>query len=218
MLAGEVITPDKWTGWYPAIIQRIPPVEPGILSFIEFSVPVVVGAPGANIVMSVLPFHEISRPMAAAFEWKIAISAGGMDDVDNVGNDITNPDVQIVTETRNTLKINKRGSFMIFRMVYPDATTITTDPVIQVFGRFNDTETWQRLKNLNDSIDVTIVASAINVTDGVSMFTDPDAQDQTVDLSATDEVTVRVKTAAVGMGDMTATFLQAKVIGGIRTY
>ena len=219
LLDAETITSDKWTGSYPAFVIRVPPVETGLFGFTEISVPVAVGTPGDNVIMSVLPFHEISRPMMAAFEWQIAIQEGGLESTDNAGNDIINPDTQIVGTTRNVLKINKRGSFLIFRMCYPDATTITTELVIQIFGRFNTGEPWQRLKNLNDSINITLAANAaLDVSDGTLMFTDPDPQDQTVDLSATDEVVVRVRTAAVGTGDLSMAILHAKVIGGIRTF
>ena len=168
--------------------------------------------------MSSLPFHEISRPMMAAFEWQIAIEAGGLTSTDNSGSNITNPDTQLVTGTRNVLKINKRGTFMQFRVSYDDGLSSITDMVIQVFGRFDKDEPWQRLKNLNDSVDVTVVTASADVEDGTLKYTDPDAQDQTVDLNATDEVIVRVKTALAATGDPSTAVLHAKVIGGVRTY
>ncbi len=181
-------------------------------------VPPTAGIPGDNVIMSVFPYHEISRPIAATFPWKIAIQATGMDDEDNGGSDITNPDTQIVGTTRNVLKINKRGTFIQLRLVYDDGLGSITDPVVQAFGRHNSDDQWQRLKNLSDSVDVTLTTAAIDVTDGTNKYTDPASAAQTIDLDATDEVIVRVKTALAGTGDATTAFLEAKVIGGVRTF
>lgn len=179
-----------------------------------------VGTPGDNIIMAVLPKHEVSRPISIAFEWKTAIRVGGMDETDNSASDITNPDTQIVGETRNTLKINKLGSFLQFRMSYDDGLSSITDPVIQAFGRFDSGEQWQRLKTLAaaPAVDVTITTAGTDLTDGTDNFTDPNFTAQTVDLNGTDEVTLRVKTALAGTGDATTAFLQAKLVSGIRTF
>lgn len=190
----------------------------------------VTGTPGDNIVMAVLPLHEVSRPISIAFEWKRAIKIGGVDDEDNAGADITNPDTQLNGDTRNTLKIGKKGSFLTFRMVYDDGLSSITNPVIQAFGRFGKVtdpitgleidEPWQRLKTLESSpsVDVTITTAAADLTDGTNDFTDPDFLSETVDLNGTDEVTLRVKTALAGTGDTTTAYLEAKLVSGIRTF
>ena len=180
----------------------------------------VVGTPGDDIVMASLPKHEVSRPVSIAVEWKIAIQVGGMDETDNTGSDITNPDTQIVGTTRNTLKINKLGSFLQFRMSYDDGLTGITDPVIQAFGRFDSGEQWQRLKTIagSPSIDITLTTSGADLTDGTDNFTDPNFAAQTVDLNGTDEVTIRVLTALAGTGDTSTAFLQAKLVSGVRTF
>jgi len=179
-----------------------------------------VGTPGDNIIMARLPKHEVSRPISIAFEWQTAIQVGGMDETDNSASDITNPDTEIVGTTRNTLKINKLGSFLQFRMSYDDGLSSITDPVIQAFGRFDSGEKWQRLKTLAaaPAIDVTITTAGTDLTDGTDNFTDPNFTAQTVDLNGTDEVTLRVKTALAGTGDATTAFLQAKLVSGIRTF
>ena len=180
----------------------------------------IVGSPGDNIVMSVLPHHEISRPIGIPFEWKTAIQVGGMSVTDNSGSNITNPDTQINGTTRNTLKINKLATLMQFRLVYDDGLSSITDPVVQAFGRFDDSQEWQRLKTIasTPSIDVTLVTAASDVTDGTDNFTDPGFEAQTIDLSGTDEVTVRILTALAATGDVSTAYLQAKLIGGIRTF
>ncbi len=179
----------------------------------------VVGAPGDDIIMSILPHHEVSRPVGISFEWKIAIQAGGMAVNDNSGSDITNPDTQINGTTRNTLKINKLGSFLEFRLVYDDGLSSITDAVIQVFGRFSDSEQWQRLKTIasTPAVNITLTTTSSDVTDATNDFTDP-GFGQTVDLNATDEVTVRVLTALMGTGTTSTAFLQAKLISGVRTF
>ncbi len=170
--------------------------------------------------MGSLPKHEVARVMGTGFGWKLVIQAGGMDDVDNLGNDITNPDTQLNGTTRNVCKTNKLGTFIQFRMVYDDALSISTDAVIQVFGRFDDSDQWQRLKSMDSTplVDIVLATASSDVTDGTFKYTDPDFQSQTIDLDATLDVIVRVKTALAGTGNVASAFLQAKVIGGIRTF
>ncbi len=170
--------------------------------------------------MGSLPKHEVARVMGTGFGWKLVIQAGGLDDVDNSGNDITNPDTQLVGTLRNVCKTNKLGTFIQFRMAYDDSLTVTTDLVIQVFGRFDKDDQWQRLKSMDGTplVDIVLSTAASDVTDGTLKYTDPDFQSQTIDLDATLDVIVRVKTALAGTGDVTNAFLQAKVIGGIRTF
>jgi len=175
---------------------------------------------GVPIIMSVLPFHELSRPTAIAHEWKDAIGAGGIASTDNGGNDITNPTSQIDGLTKHLLKINKRGTFLQVRLVYDDGLTSITDPVVQIFGRYSDEQMWQRLRTLSNLHDVTLVTdqTTADVTDGTDKFTDPLFDAQTIDLNATDEILIGVKTALAGTGVTNTAVLQAKLIGGIRTY
>ena len=170
--------------------------------------------------MSVLPFHELSRPTAIAHEWKDAIGAGGIASTDNGGSDITNPTSQIDGLTKHLLKINKRGTFLQVRLVYDDGLTSITDPVVQIFGRYSDEQMWQRLRTLSNLHDVTLVTdqTTADVTDGTDKFTDPLFDAQTIDLNATDEILIGVKTALAGTGTVSTAVLQAKLIGGIRTY
>ena len=172
--------------------------------------------------MSVFPYHELSRPAAIVSEWVSAIDAGGIATTDNGGSDITNPDDQIDGLTRHILKVNKRGTFLQVRLVYDDGLASITDPVVQIFGRYSGSEMWQRLRNMSSSplINVTLVTDqdANDVTDGTFKYTDPLFKAQTVDLNATDEVLIGVKTALAGTGTVSTAVLQAKLIGGIRTY
>ncbi len=172
--------------------------------------------------MSVLPLHEISRPVSIAFPWVQVMDAGGITSADNSGSDITDPDAQIDGLTKHILKVNRKGSFLQVRMKYDDGLTAITNPVIQIFGRYNGDEMWQRLRTLSffPGIDVTIVTAqdATDVTDGTFKYTDPLFDAQTVDLNATDEILIGVKTNLSGTGVTSTAILQAKLIGGIRTY
>ncbi len=169
--------------------------------------------------MSVFPYHELSRPAAMAHEWKDAIDAGGITAADNSGSDITNPTSQIDGLTKHILKINKRGTFLQVRLVYDDGLTSITDPVIQIFGRYDSTNQWQRLRNLSDLVDVTLTTStSLDVSDGTLLYTDPRFNLHTIDLNATDEILIGVKTNLSGTGVTNTAILQAKLIGGIRTY
>lgn len=175
---------------------------------------------GDPIIMAVLPLHEISRPTAIAFPWVQVIDAGGITTADNGGSDITDPDAQIDGLTKHVLKVNRKGTFLQVRLVYDDGLTSITDPVIQIFGRYNDEEMWQRLRSLSDLHDVTLVTdqTTADVTDGTLKYTDPKFDAQTIDLDATDEILVGVKTNLSGTGVTNTAVLQAKLIGGIRTY
>ena len=180
--------------------------------------PVSVGL-GDPIVMSVLPFHELSRPTAIAHEWKEAMGTGGITATDNSGNDVTNPTGQIDGLTKHILKINKRGTFLQVRLVYDDGLSSITDPVIQIFGRYDNTNQWQRLRNLSDLIDITLTTNtSVDVADGTFLYTDPRFNLHTIDLNATDEIIIGVKTNLSGTGVTNNAVLQAKLIGGIRTY
>ena len=178
---------------------------------------------GDAIIMAVLPLHEVSRPITIAFPWVQIIDAGGITTADNGGSDIEDPDDQIDGLSKHILKVNRKGSFLQVRMKYDDSATGLTDPVVQIFGRYNGDEMWQRLRNLSSSpsINVTIVTDqdANDVTDGTFKYTDPLFDAQTVDLNATDEILVGVKTNFSSTGGITNNaVLQAKLIGGIRTY
>lgn len=177
----------------------------------------VVSALGDSVIMSIWPYHELSRPTAIAHQWKTALDAGAVDGTDNAGSDITNPDNLGGTD-HHLLKINRRGTFMQFRLVYDDGLASITDPVIQAFGRYDSEDAWQRLRCLADSPNVTLVTRAIDVTDGTMNYTDPDYQNQTIDLNACDEVIIGVKTALAATGDVTTATVQAKLIGGIRSF
>lgn len=187
---------------------------------ILFSTVVPPAAPiGAEVKMAEFPFHEVSKPIGATYAWKQVLDAGAVDDTDNGGSDITNPDAQIGDSDHHPLKVNRRGTFIQVRLVYDDGLTGITDPVIQLFGRHNEDEAWQRLKNLNDEVDITLATdTALDVTDGTFQYTDPDPQTHTIDLDATDEVFIGVKTALAATGDVTTAVVQAKLIGGIRAF
>ncbi|MHC4610868.1 MAG: LamG-like jellyroll fold domain-containing protein [Planctomycetota bacterium] len=190
---------------YPEDTWPIPP-----------SIPYV--SPG-DLVMATKEFHERSRPLALQQPWQTVLAAGAIDGTDNAGADITNPDTQISGADHLFLKIDKQGTFVQFRLKYDASLTGITNPVIQVFGRFNNEEGWQRLKNLSDSTDVTLSTAANDVTDATWAWTHPGYLDQTVDLDGTDEIIVGVKTALAGsVGDVSTAVVEAKRIGGIRTF
>jgi hypothetical protein len=169
--------------------------------------------------MSVFPYHELSRPTAIAHEWMDAIDAGGVGAADNGGSDITNPDTEITATTTHVLKVAKRGTFLQVRLAYDDGLSNITDPVIQIFGRYDSNDQWQRLKNLSDSVDITLVTNtSLDVTDGTLKYTDPDSAAQTIDLSATDELLIGIKTNLQATGVKTSAVVQAKLIGGIRSF
>lgn len=220
-LASAINIMCPWRGWLPTsgtVLERGDFQQLAYLCQIPPSVNTTLDTLGVPVVMSRFPFHELSRPLQVPQEWQTVIVAGGIDGADNGGSDITNPDTEIAGLPNRLIKVAQRGTFIEFRLAYDDGLSSITDPVIQVFGRYNAQEQWQRLKNLNDAIDVTVVTAATDVTNATLDFTHPDPQDQTVDLNGTDEVVVGVKTALSATGDVTTAYLQAKLVSGIRTY
>lgn len=154
-------------------------------------------------------------PISVTAPWQNVIDAGGMDDQDAAT--ITNPTTQITASTRHIYQRKGAGTNLILRLVYDDALTAITDPVVKVFGRANGSEVWQLLKNGASGITTTITTQAsddgaTDVTDGTYLYTTPDFATQAIDCLGCDEILVGVQTILAGTGTVTTAYLQAKII------
>lgn len=163
----------------------------------------------SDVVQHIVHVAQVPSP------WVDVIDEGGMDGADNSGNDILIPDTQVTASDHHIGKCGKRGTAILLRMVYDDAvTSVTADAVVQVFGRYDSDDPWQRLVNKNDEIDITMtVTVATDLEDGTVAYTHVDQSEHWVDLNGCDEFLVGVKTAWNGAdGNDAAAKLQAKVI------
>lgn len=157
---------------------------------------------------------EIVRPAQLAAKWDYLISNGGLETADNGGSSITNPATQVTNSTTRIMKCAGRGTILRLRMRYDDGITTSTDPVVQVFGRFDDGEAWQKLVNKAATHEVSFPSTeAADAADGTDKYTDVDPDDHAWDLDGCNEILVGVKTAlAASGGDPTLSLLEGKLI------
>lgn len=144
----------------------------------------------------------LTRPAGISAEYQTVIDAGGMDDADNGGSAIVNPDASITLSTRHILKINGFGTLVKARVKYRAA--MTTDPVIQCFGRTNGQQ-WQPLENRNGDLPATFSDLVTDSTDGTDFWTTPDPDLHVWDVMGCDEILFGIKTAGAGTNIALAT-------------
>lgn len=168
-------------------------------------------------------------PVSLASEWDWAINAAagfaatGLDAADNSGNHITNPATQI---TRDTIRILRRTRGTLLRLMAgydAAAATFTTQPVVQVFGRANDQEPWQALRNADGETDIEITAAvatdpigaapAVGISSTTAVrWTVPGLTKHTIDCDGCAEILIGVKTAHVHDGNEQLSLLLGKFI------
>ena len=160
-----------------------------------------------------LDHDRLSQPMQIASFWNQVI-----DDATTGGNSvsfITNPNSTITDSNYHILRCAFGTSVRIIAR-YTSGASMSTDPIIQVFGRSvqkgnpNDMSgAWTSLYNKAGALELTLADSASDTNDGTYEYTlaDPDAN--TFDLDGNNEILVGVKTAAAGPA---AVHILAKVI------
>ena len=165
---------------------------------------------------------HIVRPAQISTGWWTLIDAAGMDDADNAGNDITNPTSSITLSTRKIVQVGNPddggvGTTLLIRMAYDAATTSAgTLPVVQIFGRRDSDDSWQRLLNkaATPAYNVTpVTATTTDVNDGTLKYTANDQLTHAFDLQGCNEILAGVKTAYAGSdGAEALAVLQGKII------
>ncbi len=142
--------------------------------------------------------QQVTRLAQISCQWAVAIGAGGVDDADNAGSDITDPETQIAATggtTRQPYRV-AAGTTIMVRLKYRN--TVTTPPVIQVFGRYNSNERYQRLIARGGAIDITLTPNAADLVEGSDLRTSIVIDDHTLDLLGRREFLIGVKTAIAG--------------------
>lgn len=152
-----------------------------------------------------------STPQSMTARWNTVIDAGGLDDADAAT--ITDPDAEITTSNRHILNRQGKGTLLLLRAVYDDGVSGVTSPVVQVFGRADDSEPWTCLANKAGDFKVTITFDTTNdASNGTLNFTNPDWTNHVWDCQGCEQLLVGVATAASGTGTFTTAYLEAKVI------
>jgi len=154
-------------------------------------------------------------PVQIPNKWIDAIDPGGITVVD--ATPIVNPGTQIIDPTRHIVAVAGFGTTLRARLLYDRAETgaPTTQLVIQVFGRFDANENWQKLVNKDEVHAVTMtLAGATDVDDGsVFKYTDLDLTGHAWDLDGCDEILVGVNVALNNLvGNEALAKLQVKVL------
>src|SRR3990167_9218005 len=134
---------------------------------------------------------RITAPVSVTSRWTTIIDATGMDDVDAVT--ITDPNAEIITAMRHVFRrAGKAGTLLRLRLAYDDGVTVTTEPIIKVFGR-TESDAWEILPNLDGTLSVTMqIALTTDASDGTLNFTTPGKTEHTWDCDGCDEIIVGV--------------------------
>lgn len=174
---------------------------------------------GVIVLSKVLPrTQQTVAPVQIVNQWVQVIDAGSLET--SQGSPITNPDTEIIGGTHSLLhhlfQLREVGTTLRMRLKYDRATTaVTTDLVVQVFGRVGGSgDQWQRLVNKDGSYTTTLtIAVATDVDDGTAFqSTDPHPTEAAWDLDGCSEVLVGVNVILNTDGNDALALIEAKVI------
>lgn len=170
--------------------------------------------------------HRIQSPSDWVTAWHTILDAAALDDADNSGDPILNPGA--MDDEDHHPMIVRAGTYILLRMRYDfDTTSLTTPPVIQLFGRYPKLGSgaatpafdWSRLYNIaaTPTNEITLTPDFTNdINDGTDAYTSVDIKTgvYVVDRAACHSVLAVVKTAAAGItgGALANITLQAAVI------
>lgn len=158
---------------------------------------------------------------ATGTPWIKVVDDGGVDAADNSGNNVTNPYgiARLGDADTKELRIFRRpavgGEFLAVRHVYDEQLSISTQPVVQLFGRSGTDGEWELLPNLAKSVTSTITAAGTDAfsKDGAYLYTTVDEDNNVWDCMGCTEFVFVIKTAVAGSGgDVALSFLQAKFL------
>jgi hypothetical protein len=140
------------------------------------------------------------------------MAAGGINAQDNSGT-ITIPETHISKATAYIFS-HTQGSTLTLRLAYDRGATVTTSPIVCLFGRTmgSGVAGWQLLRTLDDSPSATLGTAVTDIDDGtVFKFTTPSRTSHTFDKMGCDQFVVGTLTAfAVSSGSAATAIVQAK--------
>lgn len=156
-------------------------------------------------------------PASARSSWRVIGAAGVVDGQDN-GGTIRNPSLDLTASDleARTLVVGEFGTMALFRLKYDDGLTSITDPIITVFGRYDDSEDWYILptRETSASTTMTLATAAGDGADdsGTFLFTSPSFTARAVDLCGATEITFEVGTALAGTGTVNTATVECLVL------
>lgn len=165
------------------------------------------GAIGTNVVARILAGGLVTNPVSLQTGWTTVRDAGGVDAAD--ASPLINPDSSITASTAHVWDLGKiGGTGFVLRFAY--RSTVSTSPVVRVFGRFDASDDWMVLPNRSgdDTIELT-VDTTNDMTDGTDKFTTVVLDDHYVDAMGCKYILVGVSTAQSG-GTASVSYIQAK--------
>jgi hypothetical protein len=153
--------------------------------------------------------------------WIDVVMPGGVDAVDNSGNNVVNlyGIARLGTDDTDELRIFRRPAvgceFVAARHKYDEQLSVDTQPVVQLFGRAGTDGEWELLKNVDDSITCAFTSGGSDARskDGLYSYSTVDHADNVWDCSGCNEFVFVVKTAVAGTGgNIALSSIQAKFL------
>lgn len=140
-----------------------------------------------------------------------AIDAGGMDDQDAAS--ITRVSTQITLSTRKWIEIVGPGTIILASLVYDDGLTVSTNPVVKMFGRV-DGGAERVVRTKSGALSVTLATAATDAADGTLLRTPFKYDDlsQQWDKLGYSEVIFGVEDALAGTGTTSNAYLEITLI------
>jgi len=150
-------------------------------------------------------FTGTTNPASIISEWYTVGST--ITTADNSGSVIVNPSlISGIGTTRYYVSMMGRSTSLQVRMRYKTSGTVTTSPVVQMFG-YTENGLYQRLLDATALHQIPLAVDTTNdVRDGTYSYTQP----VEVDASACNQVLVTVMTALAGSG-ITGATIEARV-------
>ena len=155
---------------------------------------------------------DYTMPVSVQSFWVIAC---GNSETQDSGGTINRP-LTHITDTEKKLVTIPYGTSIAVCHRYTDGATVSTDPVINVFGRtviqgsedsdvvpttanetdFGPVGEFMRLVNKAGSVDITLADSGTDLTDGTFEYTTVDPDAHVIDTMGCNQILIGIKTAA----------------------
>lgn len=126
---------------------------------------------------------------------------------------ITRPDTQIIDASRVISQLDITGTYLSLVLGYDAGLTGITAPVVKLFGRYNNTDRWELLRNMAEDVNALLRPDSSDVSDGTLAYTTVDLTRQVWDVGRVNEVVVGVETALAGTGTVSNSIIQARLWG-----
>lgn len=139
--------------------------------------------------------------------WVTVLDAGTVTSADNAT--ITAPTTQVTRAGTHPIYLGTgAGQYVLVRLGYDASLSVTTNPVVKVFGRRSG-GAWELLPTRGGALSITLSAASTDISDGTLKYTTP-AASSTIDTLGCDEILVGVETALAGTGTTSTAIVQVR--------